>query len=84
MSQNGKGFKQRYYGNINTLSLCRPVLLSGTLQSEHVAAGEMFQTTILSETLHLSFCRPVLLSGNVQSEHVAAGERFQTTILWEH
>jgi len=45
-------FKQRYYRNLNTLILCRPVLLSGILQSEHVAAGEIFQTMILSETLH--------------------------------
>jgi len=42
-------FKQRYYRNINLLSLCRPVLLSGNVQSEHVAVGESFQTTILSE-----------------------------------
>ena len=41
--------KQRYYRNTNILSLCRPVLISGNLQSEHVAAGELFQTTILSE-----------------------------------
>jgi len=26
-----------------------PVLLSGNVQSEHVAAGEIFQTTILWE-----------------------------------
>jgi len=31
------------------LSFCRPVLLSGNDQSEHVAAGESVQTTILSE-----------------------------------
>jgi len=49
MSQQGKGFKQRYYRNINTLGLCRPVLRSGTVQYESVAAGEMVQTTILSE-----------------------------------
>jgi len=45
----GKIFKQRYYRNINTLSLSRPALFSGNVQSEHVAAGEMFQTKILSE-----------------------------------
>jgi len=28
-----------------------PGLLSGNLQSEHVAAGEMVQTTVLSENL---------------------------------
>jgi len=42
-------FKQLYYRNINNLRLFRPVLLSGNVQSEHVAAGEKFQTTILSE-----------------------------------
>jgi len=42
-------FKQRYYPNINTLSLCRPVLLSGNVQSEYVDAVESFQTTILLE-----------------------------------
>jgi len=45
----GELFKQRYYRNINTVSLCRLVLLSGNFQSEYVAAGRMFQTTILSE-----------------------------------
>jgi len=49
MSQQGKVFKQRYYRNINNLSLCRPELLSGNVQTEHVAAGEIFHTTILSE-----------------------------------
>jgi len=47
MSQQGKEFKQRYNRNINTLSLCRPVFLSGNVQSEQVAAGERVQTTIL-------------------------------------
>ena len=45
----GENFKQRYYRNINTLRLCRPVLLSGNFQSEHVAAGENVETKILSE-----------------------------------
>jgi len=49
MSQQCKWFKQRYYRNINNLSHCRPVLLSGNFQSEHVAAVEIVQTTILSE-----------------------------------
>ena len=40
---------QRYYRNIKTLTLCWPVLLLGNLQSENIAAGEMFQTMILSE-----------------------------------
>jgi len=49
MSRKGKCFIQGYYRKINNLSLCRPVLLSGNVQSEHVAAGETFQTTILLE-----------------------------------
>jgi len=49
MSQQGKYLKQRYYRNLNTLSLCRLVLLSGKIQTEHVAAGEKVQTTILLE-----------------------------------
>jgi len=44
-------FKQRFR-KINTLSLCRPVLLSCNVQSEHVAAGETVQTTILLEPYH--------------------------------
>jgi len=48
----GKVFKQRYYGNVNTLSICRPVLLSGNVRSEHVAEGESVQTMILSELYH--------------------------------
>ena len=49
MSQQGKEFKQRFHQNINILSLCRAVLLSGNVQSEHVAAGESVQTMILSD-----------------------------------
>jgi len=49
MSQQCKEFKQLYYGNNNTVSLCRPVLRSGNIQSEHVAAVERVQTKILSE-----------------------------------
>jgi len=49
MSQKGKVFKQRYIRNINTLSLCMTVLLSGNIQSEHVGAGEIVETTLLSE-----------------------------------
>ena len=49
MSQQCKFFKQIYYRNINNFSLCRPVLLSGNVQSEHVATEERVQTTILSE-----------------------------------
>jgi len=40
-------FKQRYYRNTNALSFCKQVLLSGNVQSVHVAAGEMVQKTIL-------------------------------------
>ena len=76
-------FKQRYYRNIYTLTLCRPVLLSGNVQSEHVAAGEMVKLLYYRKLNTLSFCRPVLLSGNFQSEYVAAGESAQTTILKE-
>jgi len=49
MSQQGKVYKQRYYRKLNNLSFWKPVLLSGNIQYEHVAAGESFQTTILSE-----------------------------------
>jgi len=49
VSQQGKWTKQRYYRNINFLSFCGPVLLSGNLQSERMAAGETVQITILSE-----------------------------------
>jgi len=47
MSEKWKVFKQRYYHDFKTLSLCSPLLLSGNLQSEHVAAGESVETTIL-------------------------------------
>jgi len=40
MSLQGKEFKQRYYRNPNILSLCRPVLLSGIVQAEHVVTWE--------------------------------------------
>jgi len=49
MSQQGKVFKQRYYRFLITLSLCRPVLLSGNVQSKHIAAGESVKIVILSE-----------------------------------
>ena len=49
MPQQGKCFKQRYYQNIDTFSMCGPVLLSGNDQSENFATGESFHTTILSE-----------------------------------
>jgi len=52
MSQQGKVFKQRYYRTFNNLSLCRPVLLTGNVQSERVAAGDRVQTKILSELLN--------------------------------
>jgi len=60
------------------------VLLSGNVQSEYVAAGEVFIQRYYRNIITLSLCRLVLLSGNFQSEHVAAGEMFQTTILVEH
>jgi len=76
-------FKRSYYRNINTLSLCRPVLLSGNLQSDYFAAGKVFKPRYYLKSNILSLCRPVLLSGKFQSEHVATGENAQTTILTE-
>ena len=49
MAQQGKVFRQLYDPNMNTLRICRAVLLSGNVRSEHVAAGESVETTILSE-----------------------------------
>ena len=71
-------------GILTILSLCTPVLYSGNVESEHVAAGEIVQTTIISDLTTLRLFRPVLLSGNFQSEHVSAGERVQAKILSEH
>jgi len=42
-------FKQRFYPNIHTLSICRTVLFSDNVQSEHITTGESIQTTILAE-----------------------------------
>ena len=50
------------------------MLLSGNLQSEHVAAGEVFRQQYYRNLYTLRLRRPVLLSGNFQSEHVGAGE----------
>ena len=83
MSQHRKVFKQRYYRNLNNLRPCRPVLLSGNVQSEHVAAVEIYQKRHYRNFNNLSLCRPVLRSVNVQSEHVATVERVHTTILSE-
>jgi len=49
MPQQWKGFKQRYYRNLNNLIFFREVLLPGIVESEDVATGESVQTTILSE-----------------------------------
>jgi len=84
MSQHGKFYKQGYYRNINTLNLCRPVLLSSNFQSEHVAAGENFKQRYYRNIKNFSICRPVLLSGNVQFQHVAKVESLQAKILLEH
>ena len=46
-----KVFKQRYYLYINNLRICRPVLISSNVQSEHVAAGEKVQTNDIIGTL---------------------------------
>ena len=83
MSKQGKRFKQRYYWNLNSLSLCRPVLLSVNVQSEDVTAVEIFKQRYYRNLNNLSFCRPVLLIGHFQSEHVAEAERVQKTILSE-
>ena len=84
MSQQWKEFKQRYYRNLNNLCLCRPVILSSNVQSEHVAAVEFVQKRYYRNINLLSLCRPVLLSGNVQSEHVAEVARVRRTILLDH
>jgi len=53
MSQQGKGIKQRYYRNINNLSLCRTVLLSGNVKSEHFAASDIVKNKDIIGTLTL-------------------------------
>jgi len=73
-------FKQLYYRNINILSLCRLVLLSGNVQSEEVAAGKVFKQRYYLNINTLRLCWPVLLSDNYQSQLFAAGESVQTTI----
>ena len=50
------------------------MLLSGYVQSEHVAAGKVFKPQYYGYINTLSICRPVLLSDNFQTEHVAAGK----------
>jgi len=64
MSQQGSGYKQRYYRNINPWRICRPVLLSGNVQSEHVAAGEYSKQHYYRNINILRYCMPMLLSGN--------------------
>ena len=59
------------------------MLLSGNVQSEHVAAGEVFKQRYYRNINTLSLCRPELLSRNLQSEHFAAGDSFQKTLLFE-
>jgi len=60
------------------------MLLSGNIQSEHVAAGEAFKQRYYRNIENWSFCRTVLLSGNFQSEFATAVESFQTTIISDH
>jgi len=84
MSQQWKKFKQLYYRNLKILSSCSPLLLSGNVHSEHVAATEGFKQRYYQNINTLSICRPVLLAGNFQSENVAVVERVQTTILLEN
>ena len=43
MSQLGKFSNNDSIVNLKILKFCRPVLLSGKVQSEHVAAGEGFK-----------------------------------------
>jgi len=83
MSQQGKVFRQQYYRNLNTLRLCRPVLLSGNFESVHVGAGEVFSQRYYRNLNNLSLCRSMLVVGNLQSKHVVAGESIQTSILSE-
>jgi len=83
MSHQWKVFKQRYYGNLNILSLYRPFLLPGNFQSEHVAGVENFKQRYYRNFNTLSVFRPVLLSSNSESEYVAAVEMFQRTIISE-
>jgi len=85
MLQQGKGHKQLYYRKLNTLSLCRPVLFSGNVQTEQVALGvKEFKQRYYRNLNTLKLCKPVLLSSTVQSENVVAGESLQTTILSGH
>jgi len=84
MSQQCKGLKQRYYRNTNTLSLCRPVLLSGNVQSDYVATGKVLKQRYYRNFNILSLFWLVSLSGNVQSEQIAAVESVQTRILSEY
>jgi len=83
MSQQWKKFKQRFYRNLNTLSLCSPELLSGNLQSENVATVEIIKQRYCRYLTTLILCRLVLRSCKVPSENVAAVEIVQTTILSE-
>ena len=59
------------------------MLLSGKVQSEYVAVGEVFKQQYYRNINNLRLCKPLLLSGNVQSENIAAEESVQTTILLE-
>ena len=60
------------------------MLLSVNVQSEHVAAGEVFKQRYYRDIYNLSLCRAALLSGNAQCEHVAVEEMVQTKILLEN
>jgi len=53
MSQQGKGLKQRYYRNFNTLSLCRPVFLSRNIQTQQDAARKKGSNNDIIGTLTL-------------------------------
>jgi len=83
MSQQGKAFKQRYYPKINTLSLCRPELLSSNANLIISQQGKVFKQRYYRNINKLIPCRRVLLSDNLQSYQVTAGEMVQKTILSE-
>jgi len=44
---------------INNLRICRPVLLSGNVQFEHVVAGKVFKQRYYRNINTLRLCMPV-------------------------
>ena len=84
MSLQGKVYKQRYYLNINNLSLSSQGYFQVTSNVNMSPQGKGFIQRYNRNLNNLSLFRPVLLSGYFQSEHVATGESAQTEILLEH